>query len=337
MKRLGRRVGGLFLAAVGIIAATWAFGALWFDAPAANRILAIAFLIACVAVLGFVRRVGQKLGAFAILLGTVLPWWLTLKPRNEANWQPDVAQLAWAEINSDEVTLHNVRNFEYRTEADYTPHWETRTVQISKLTGADLAINYWGSPWIAHPIVSFQFSDSLPLAISIETRKVIGQTFSALRGFFRQYELIYIPADERDVIRVRTNFRTSEDVYLYHLNLPLEQVRGRFLEYMRRINELYASPEWYNAITSNCTTNIRTQRMAAKRTPWDWRILVNGKGDELLYERGILDHSVPFAELKRRACINARAQAANDAPDFSERIRTFPGSSPELLGHRASK
>lgn len=144
------------------------------------------------------------------------------------------------------------------------------------------------------------------------------------RGFYRQFELIYIAADERDVIRVRTNFRKGEDVFLYHLRIPLEQVRGRFLEYVHRINQLHAKPEWYNAITSNCTTGIRTQRAAADRVPWDWRILVNGKGDELLYERGVLDNGVPFAELKRRAYINARARAANDAPDFSKRIRTMP-------------
>jgi len=324
MKRLGVWVGGLLLAVVGIIAAAWAFGAVWFDGPfaAMNKIVAALVAVAFIVALLFVRPFWRKLGVFAVLFAGVLTWWLTISPTSNRDWQPDVAQKAWADIQGDEVTVHNVRNFEYRSETDYTPHWETRTVQISKLTGADLAINYWGSPWIAHPIASFQFSDSLPLAISIEARKVIGQTYSALRSFFRQYELIYIPADERDAIRVRTNFRTSEAVYLYRLNLPLEQVRGRFLEYMHRINELHARPEWYNAMTSNCTTNIRTQRVATQRTPWDWRILVNGKGDELLYQRGVLDHSVPFAELKRRAYINARAQAANDAPDFSERIRT---------------
>jgi hypothetical protein len=324
MKRLGVWVGGLLLAVVGIIAAAWAFGAVWFDGPfaAMNKIVAALVAVAFIVALLFVRPFWRKLGVFAVLFAGVLTWWLTISPTSNRDWQPDVAQKAWADIQGDEVTVHNVRNFEYRSETDYTPHWETRTVQISKLTGANLAINYWGSPWIAHPIASFQFSDSLPLAISIEARKVIGQTYSALRSFFRQYELIYIPADERDAIRVRTNFRTSEAVYLYRLNLPLEQVRGRFLEYMHRINELHARPEWYNAMTSNCTTNIRTQRVATQRTPWDWRILVNGKGDELLYQRGVLDHSVPFAELKRRAYINARAQAANDAPDFSERIRT---------------
>jgi hypothetical protein len=149
-----------------------------------------------------------------------------------------------------------------------------------------------------------------------------GEAYSAIRGFYRQFELIYIAADERDVVRVRTNFRTSEDVYLYHLTLPLEQVRGRFVEYARRINELHARPEWYNAVTTNCTTSIRSQHDAKDRVPWDWRILANGKADELLYERGALGRALPFVELKRRAYINERAKAANDTPDFSEHIRT---------------
>ena len=126
-----------------------------------------------------------------------------------------MAQEPWAEINGDEVTLHNVRNCDYRTETDYTPRWETRTVRLSQLTGIDLAINYWGSPWMAHPIASFQFADAPPLCFSIETRKEIGESYSAIGGLYRQFELIYIVADERDVIRVRTNFRHGEDVYLY--------------------------------------------------------------------------------------------------------------------------
>ena len=252
----------------------------------------------------------------------VLAWWLTLKPSNEANWQTDVAQLASAEINGDEVTLRNVRNFDYRTEADYTAHWDTRTVRISQITGIDLAINYWGSPWMAHPIVSFQFADAPPVCFSIETRKKAGQTYSAIGGLYRQFELIYIVADERDVIRVRTNYRHGEDIYLYRTTFTPAQARERFHEYLRSLNQIHDRPRWYNAITTNCTTTIRDQHPAAERMPWDWRILLNGKGDELMFERHtIATDGLPFAELKQRALINPAALAANDAPDFSRRIR----------------
>jgi Domain of unknown function (DUF4105) len=304
------------------VATLWAFGALWFDAPVANRILATAFLIGCVAILGFVRPIVRKLAVFAILFGAVLIWWLTLKPSNEANWQPDVAQLASAEMNGDEVTLHNVRNCDYRTETDYTARWERRAVRISQITGVDLAINYWGSPLMAHPIVSFQLADAPPICFSIETRKKVGQTYDAIGGLYRQFELIYIVADERDVIRVRTNYRKGEDVYLYHTTISPAHARERFLEYVRSLNAMRDKPRWYNAVTTNCTTSIRTQHPPGERMPWDWRILLNGKGDELMYERHlIVTGGLPFAELKTRSLINSRAQAADTSPDFSKLIR----------------
>ena len=304
--------------------AAWSLGALYFDFPraglrgAATLILAFGFVSALV----FLRGVWRKLGAIFTGFAVVLAWWLTLQPGNDRPWQPDVAQTAWAEIAGDTVTLHNVRNCDYRTETDYTPRWETRPVRLSQLTGIDLAINYWGSPWMAHPIASFQFADAPPVCLSIETRKETGESYSAIGGLYRQYELIYVVADERDVIGVRTNFRHGEDVFLYRTTATPEQTRARFLEYLAAMNTLRDHPRWYNAATTNCTTSIRTQHDTAKRAPWDWRILLNGKDDEMLFERGSLrTGGLPFSELKTRALINARARAAGDAADFSARIR----------------
>jgi Domain of unknown function (DUF4105) len=316
-------VGRLLVVLTAIIAIAWAFGAVWFDAPFGNAnkvvagLLAMAFALALV----FVRPFWRKVGAVALLFGGVLIWWLTLKPSNDGNWQPDVAQLAWADINGDEFTFHNVRNCDYRTDTDYTPHWETRTVRLSQITGIDLAIDYWGSPWIAHPIVSFQFADAPPLCFSIEIRKKLGQTYSTIGGLYRQYELIYIAADERDVIRMRTNYR-HEDIYLYHLTAPPNRARERFLEYVHSLNALRTQPRWYNAITTNCTTSIRSQHPSKERIRWDWRILLNGKGDELLYQDGALvTGGLPFAELKAQSLIDDRAKRADKSPDFSQLIR----------------
>jgi hypothetical protein len=323
MKRLGRWIGGLLFAIVGIIAVAWAFGAIWFDGPfrAGNKIAAVLLAIAFVVTLFFVRPFWRKLGVFAVLFSGVLVWWLTIKPTQDSDWQPDVAQEAWADIQGDEVTLHNVRNCDYRTETDYTPHWEARTVRISQITGIDIAVDYWGSPWIAHPIVSFQFADVPAVCFSIETRKKLGQAYSTIGGLYRQFELIYIVANERDVIRLRTNYR-KEDIFLYRTTISPLRARERFLEYIHSLNALRDKPRWYNAITTNCTTSIRTQHPPGERMPWDWRLLLNGKGDELMYERHlIVTGGLPFTELKERSLINAQAQAANDAPDFSERIR----------------
>src|SRR5213078_4637835 len=270
---------------VAALSVVWAFGALYFDFPKAGAFPAILFVLAVLTAPILVRGKLLKLGIILAACALVASWWLTLKPSNDRPWQSDVAQTAWAEINGDVVTVHNVRNCDYRTETDFTTHWETRTVRLSQITGMDLAIMYWGSPWMAHPIVSFRFADALPLCFSIETRKTIGQQYSAVRGLYRQYTLIYVVADERDSIRVRSNYRQGEDVYLYRTMASPTQARVRFLEYVAAINSLRAHPRWYNAITTNCTTNIRTQRPTSQRAPWDWRMLVNGKADEMLYQR----------------------------------------------------
>ena len=327
-----RAVKFVLLALAWVVAAgcgMWSLGALDFDFPwsaqrgMATLLLALAFVSALI----FLRGARRKLGAIFLGFALVLAWWLTLIPSNDRPWQPDVRQTAWGEIAGDTVTLHNVRNCEYRTETDYTPRWETRTVRLSRLTGIDLAINYWGSPWTAHPIASFQFADVPPVCFSIETRKEVGESYSAIAGFYRQYELIYIVADERDVIRVRTNFRKGEDVYLYRTTATPGQARTRFIEYLAALNTLRDHPRWYNAATTNCTTSIRTQQDAAKRAPWDWRILINGKGDEMMFERGSLQAGgLAFPDLKARSLINDRARTANEAPDFSARIRAVSGS-----------
>lgn len=304
-----------------IICTAWSFGALYFDFPKASAFAAILFAIALIAIVIFVRGKLPKLATAFAAFAIVVSWWLTLKPSNDRAWQPDVAQTAWADINGDDVTIHNVRNCDYRTATDFTPHWETRTVRLSQITGMDVAINYWGSPWIAHPILSFQFSDGLPLCFSIETRKTVGQQYSTLEGFYRQYTLIYVVADERDCIRLRTNYR-REDVYLYHTLASPAQTQERFREYITTLNVLHENPRWYNAVTSNCTTSIRAQRAVKLRAPWDWRILFNGKADEMLYQdHAIATGGLSFTELKKRSLINERARAADQDPDFSSVIR----------------
>lgn len=323
-----RLSGVLLLALAMTIAAAWAGGALFYDGPGGWFVALNA--VALVAALLWLGQWRTRVVFFAIWFVIVTAWWLTLRPTNDADWQPDVAKLPWAEIDGDIVTLHNVRNCDYRTKDDYAPRWETRTVRLSQLTGVDMAVNYWGSPWMAHPIVSFQFADAPPLCFSIETRKKKGQNYSAIGGLYRQFELICIAAAERDVLRVRTNFREGEDVYLYRLAIMPEQARERFREYLRTINGLRDKPRWYNAVTTNCTTSIRHQHPAAERDTWDWRMLVNGKGDELMYERGILaTGGMSFPDLKSRSHINTAARTAGNASDFSIRIRSgLPGFMP---------
>jgi hypothetical protein len=317
----------LFLFTCGIILGSlWAAGALFYDfpLPGLRLPLAITYIILTTAFLTAIRNRRKSmllcLAAFAAVLG----WWLTIAPSNQRPWQPDVARNPWAEIDGDHVTIHNLRNCDYVTEMNYSCRWETKSVDVSQIRGMDLFVTYWGSPWIAHPIVSFHFADGAYIPMSIETRKEVGESYSAIRGFFRQYELLYIISDERDVVRLRTNYRDGEYVYAYRTMTKPEDARTIFLYYLARANSLRDKPEWYNALTSNCTTNI-TSLLAAKKIGgmrrWDWRILLNGKGDEMVYEAGDLAGNLPFAELKQRALINSAAQAADRDPDFSRRIR----------------
>ncbi len=304
----------------------WAAAAIYFDSPFPpwRTPLAVLYLIVVLGTLWFFRH-GYKgtliaFAAFAI----VTFWWLSLKPKNRADWQPDDAETAYADINGDQVTIHNFRNCDYRTETDYTCHWETRSYNLANLKEADIFITWWGSPWIAHPIVSFDFGDQGHVAMSIETRDVVGQSYSAIRGFFRQYMLTYIASDERDVIRLRTNYRKDEEVYLFRTAVPLPLARKVFLEYLDRANSLHAHPEWYNAITNNCTTNIAVSAAEAQdiRTRLDWRILLNGKMDEMMYQRHTLvTDGLPLPALKAQAHINPAAKAADNSPDFSQLIR----------------
>ncbi len=301
----------------------WAAAALHFDFPKIGSVLALVYAAMALVLLWLARARFRALAAWAALFVAVLLWWFSQKPTNQAAWQPDVDRTAWAETNGDIVTLHNVRNCDYRTEKDYTPRWDDRTYEMSKLSGADIFITHWGPTWIAHPIVSFDF-DGKHVAFSIETRMKTGQSYSAVEGFFRQYELNYLVADERDVIRLRTNYRKGEEVCIYHLRLPVETVRNLWTGYVRHLNRLHEQPEWYNALTTNCTTSIRGDIKTTLGHPerrFDWRLLANGFMDEMMYQDGYLAGDLPFPELKERAHINAAARAADKDPDFSVRIR----------------
>jgi hypothetical protein len=311
---------------IALLATLWAAAALYFDGPFPSwrPLIALLYVFAMMAALIFLRRRKQVL--IVVFAGFFLTmfWWLGINPSNERDWKPAFFYTAYAEIKGDHVVIRNVRNCDYRTEEDYTCRWETRSLNLANLRGADVFITWWGSPWIAHPIVSFDFGEQGHVAISIGTREMAGQSYSALRGFFRQYSLAYTVSDERDVIRLRTNYRKNEEVYLFRTTAGPGLARKILLAYLARINRLHQTPEWYNALTNNCTTNIAVSLAEARNTraPLDWRILLNGKMDELLYERAdLVTGGLPMAVLKDQAHINAAAKAANDRADFSALIR----------------
>jgi hypothetical protein len=231
----------LLVALVLFFATGWGALVLLIAGPAqaewARVSLVAVYLLGSLAALMWVPPFWQALVLWAVGLLGILMWWGTLRPTNNGDWQSDVSKLSWAEIHGDQLTFHNVRNFGYRTETDFTPQYEDRTYDLSKLRGLDIFISYWGPRAIAHTTMSWDFADTPPLAISIETRKQKGQDYSAVKGFFRQYEIIYVAADESDIVRLRTNYR-GEEVYLYKLMVTPVQARALLLDYVTTKNAL---------------------------------------------------------------------------------------------------
>ena len=318
----------LFILLIAMIA--WGSLAIYFSyLPTPLRYAGAGFFAAASAGLLLLLRPRRKaVMAFVGLFAVVLIGWLSMQPSNDRNWQPNVAVLPYATADGDAITVHNIRNFDYRTETDYTIGYYDKTFDLAGLRSFDLFLSDWGLETLVHTLVSFGFDDGSYLCISIETRMEVGEAYSTIKGFFRQYELFYAVADERDLIRLRTNYRQGETVYLYRLQgSSLEVARQIFMDYIRYINRLKEKPEWYNALTGNCTTEIRGHtRPYAGEVWWDWRILANGYIDELAYEKGVVDTSMPFNELKQRSIINEKARAADQDPAFSKIIRQgLPG------------
>lgn len=265
----------------------------------------------------------RKRWVFAGALAAVAIWWAFIPPLQDRPWRPEVAVPPRAEVDGDRVRLTGYRNFYYRTAADFDVRYEEREVSLSRLVSVDLFVSYWRIGPVAHTFVSFNFDDgSPPVCISIETRPEVGEGFNPLASMFKQFELIYVVGDERDIVRVRTDHR-GEDVFLYRIRASPEAARRLFGIYLDRINQLADRPEWYHLLSNNCTLNILRYARAAggSHRRFDHRYLFNGLIDRFVYGAGVVDTSLTFPELRQRSHINAAARSAGDADDFSARIR----------------
>jgi len=304
----------------------WSTGALYYSPlldPSLRPGAAAVFVVATLLAFIFLPRRGRTLVGFFAVFGVLVALYFRIPASNDRDWQADVAVAPYATFNGDLVTIHGVRNFDYRTETDFNARWEMRTYDLNKLDSVDLIAVYWAGKPIAHVMLSVGFGGKDYFSVSIETRKEKGESYSTLAGFFRRYELYYVVADERDVIRVRTNYRQpQEDVYVYRLRTPRMNMRRVFLEYMKAINELKVRPRYYNTLTTNCTTTILMHtRVNPESPPMSWKILLSGYVPDYLYELERIDTSKPFPELEQLSHVNARANAADQDPAFSQRIR----------------
>ena len=315
--------------------AIWGAMALSYQAPgpAPVRMLIAALwaIVSLVALYAYVRW-HSRLAAliYPLMIAALLFWWNAIPASNSRDWADEVAHIVAGVVNGPEVTLADVRNFDWRTSTDYTVRWENRTYDLDKLASADLLLSYWSSPAIAHTLVSFGFDDGQFITFSVEIRKERHEGFSEIGGFFKEFEMSVIAADERDIVRVRTNIR-KEDVYLYRLAMPKPRMRSLFLSYVDTANGLNETPQYYNTITSNCTTIVfaMINHIVAGALPLDYRLIFSGYLPSYIIDVNGFTPGFTLEQLQSGGAISARAQAAGNAPDFSRRIREgVPGIAP---------
>jgi hypothetical protein len=306
--------------------AAWALLALWYQAPGGRTIrIAIiavwsAFSVAALLAL-WQGWAALSFSVFAAAFAAILIWWRRIQPSNDRLWADDVAQIAAATVAGDKITLQNVRNFDWRSDSDYSQRWETRVYDLGQLNSVDMIMSYWRGPAIAHMLVSFGFAAAEHVAFSVEIRRGQRQHYSEIGGFFKEYALSIIAADERDVIRLRTNVR-GEDAYLYRVRMPLFAMRSLFLSYLGESTSLVTTPRFYNTITANCTTLVyHMMTRIVGYLPLNYRILLTGYFPAYVYGVGGLDRRFPLAELRALGHITDRARKSDRSDRFSEDIR----------------
>ena len=314
--------------------AIWGALALWYQAPGGQTVKTLSVLVwagfsLTLLIALWQGRTAVCLLAFAVAFGGLLIWWQRIAPSNDRIWSDDVAQMATGTVDGNRVTLHNVRNFDWRSDTDYTPHWETRTYELDRLNSVDMILSYWTVPAIAHMLISFGFADGAHVVFSVEIRRERQESYSEIGGFFKDFELSVIAADERDVVRVRTNVR-GEDDYLYRVRMPLSAMRSLFLSYIDEANALERAPRFYNTITANCTTLVyHMMKRIVGYLPLDYRLILPGYLPEYVYRVGGLDQRYSLQELRALGRITDRAKQADRSDSFSADIRQgMPGLSP---------
>ena len=326
--RRGVRILGTATLTLGLVlSAIWANLAIAYQLPGSSVLRIGASLaldvIALVALAGVVLRWPRRwlsVLIYAVAYAIFLAWSGSISASNDKNWAADVAHVITGTVDGDRLSVRNVRNFGWRTEADYTENWEQRTYDLAQLRSLDLFLVYWMGPSVAHTIMSFGFADGRYLDFSIELRRTQNDQYSAVAGFFKTHELIYIGADERDLMTLRKV--RDEQIQLYRLRTPPERARALLVEYIKQANDLAARPKFYNTLTTNCTTTIfNMMRAVTSSIPFDWRIVLTGHLPDYLYEHAAVDTRISLEELRQRADVTSRVDADLNEVEFSSRIR----------------
>jgi hypothetical protein len=267
--------------------------------------------------------------AFAALTLISLGWWLTIRPSGTRLWAADVEHGVTATFGAgDKVTLSNIRNFDWTSRDTATPHWETRTYDLSQLISVDVITSAWSSPAIAHMLLSFGFEGGQHIVFSAEIRREHGEAFSILGGFFKQFELVLIAADEHDIIRLRTDFR-GEAVSIFPLTLPQATMQHAFRSFATLGNDLAAHPRFYNTVISNCTTvPWRLAREIAPSLPLDWRVVLSGHFPAYMRDLGVTGKGKSLQDMLAWARLRGPTPTDADGPAYSAHLRDRINPSP---------
>ena len=272
-------------------------------------------------------NVGISIGvAISIFLSWALVRHLRLRPSNERFWVNDNARMATAEFDGEKVTIRNVRDFEWRSTKDFDERWIDATMSLDKMAKIWFVLEYFepSKKQMAHTVMVFEDDDGQRIACSIEVRREQGERYHPIKGLFRQYELIYVWATERDVIGVRTRCRKKSVTHLFEAVVLGPGNERRMLEsYLRRSNKLSIEPEWYNTITNTCTTNIvaHVNEVYPGRVPWGVSILLPGLSPRLLSRNNLVKMTGTLEETLRDSVIDERAMQWDGAVDFGDWIR----------------
>lgn len=288
----------------------------------ARVLLTVAFILLVGGLFLFIKP-RRKAALIALgLVALVYLWYALIPASNDRDWRPEVARVAAVDFDGDRVTVDNVRNFRYRSESDFEETWERWVYDLSTLSSLDIYFSYWGPRDIAHTMLSFGFENGDYLAVSVETRKEVGETYDPLRSFFKQFELIYILGDERDLIALRTNIRL-EDTYLFPMDITPENRRALLVDILQRADKLGRKPKYYATIEDNCTTSLlgHINKVEERPVRFSLKLLLNGYIPELAYERGNIPTDAPFEEVMKRYSISAKAKEIGVGPSFSKSIR----------------
>jgi hypothetical protein len=327
IRRILRIAGTAALIFCLLFSAGWGNFAIAYQLPGSSGLRIAACLalnvIAVVTLMGIVLRWPRRwlsVLIYAVTYALFLAWSGSISASNDKNWAADVAHGITGTVDGDRLSVQNLRNFSWRSETDFTENWEQRTYDLSKLRSLDLFLGYWMGPAIAHTIMSFGFADGRYLDFSIELRRTRNDAYSAVAGFFKTHELIYIGADERDLITLRKV--RNEQLQLYRLRTPPERARALLVEYIKQANDLATHPKFYNTLTTNCTTTIfNMMRAVTSSIPFDWRIILTGHMPSYLYEHGAVNTGISLEELRQRADVTSRIEADLNELEFSSRIR----------------